>query len=210
MNAALPCITLLALLPALALAGTHREWRFRVLLDGRAIGSHVYVVDDDDGAQDVHSDARFDVRFLGFDAYRYRHDAHEQWKDGCLESLDAATDDNGKHLAVRGKRQGARFDVVANDANVDLDGCVMSFAYWNPAILGATRLLNAQTGKYADVRVEPLGVETIDVRGQATPARRYALHAPAYRIDVWYTADGQWVQLETTTTSGRQLRYVVQ
>ncbi|MEP7061022.1 MAG: DUF6134 family protein [Betaproteobacteria bacterium] len=211
MNAALTCaVFLLALFPALALAGTHEVWRFRVLLDGRAIGSHVYTVDANDGRRDVHSTARFDVKFLSFDAYTYVHDAHEQWKGGCLTAIDSRTDDDGTHLAVHGVQSAGLFDVVTPDGNASLAGCVMSFAYWDPAILRAAKLLNAQTGEYVEVGVESLGEDSIQVRGHAISARRYVLRAPAYRIDLWYSADGDWVQLESVTTGGRTLRYLIQ
>jgi len=58
--------------------------------------------------------------------------------------------------------------------------------------------------------VEALGEESLQVRGRNVLARRYALHAAKFRIDVWYVADRQWVQLESTTESGRRLRYQIQ
>ena len=203
-------VALMALLPSLAMAGTPGEWRFQVLLDGRAIGTHVYTVDDRDGQADVHSRARFDVKFLVFDAYSYTHDAHERWQGNCLASLESKTDENGKYLAVRGTREGAHFEVEATRGNAELPGCVMSFAYWNPAMLGETKLLNAQTGEYVAVRIVPIAQESIEVRGKATIARHYALDAADFRIDLWYTVDGQWVQLESLTKSGRKLRYLIQ
>jgi len=39
--------------------------------------------------------------------------------------------------------------------------------------------------------------------------RRYALHGPDLRIDLWYTADGRWVQLESRTSRGGILKYVL-
>ena len=29
------------------------------------------------------------IKFLFFDAYRYRHENEELWRDGCLQAIDA-------------------------------------------------------------------------------------------------------------------------
>ena len=199
---------LLAMAPGLAIANTGEEWRFRVLLDDQEVGTHTYRLENRDGERRVHSNARFIVKFLFIDAYTYAHTAQERWNGNCLNAIESRTDDNGEKSFVRGARNGASFELAGNRA--ELPGCVMSFAYWNPAMLRQGQLLNAQTGELLDVRVEPLGEETLSVRGAPVAARRYALHAPKFRIDVWYAADRQWVQLESTTESGRKLRYLIQ
>lgn len=203
-------IMMLALFPSLTLANTDQEWRFRVLLDGQDVGTHTYRLESRDGERRVQSDAQFNVRFLFIDAYTYIHQARERWHGDCLKAIESSTDDNGEKSSVRGARNGASFELAAAGNHSELPGCVMSFAYWNPAMLRQGQLLNAQTGELLDVRVEPLGEETLSVRGAPVAARRYALHAPKFRIDVWYAADRQWVQLESTTESGRKLRYLIQ
>jgi hypothetical protein len=205
-----PLIMMLAIAPGLAVASTGEEWRFRVLLDDREVGTHTFRVETQEGERRVRSVAQFNVKFLFIDAYTYAHTAQERWNGNCLKAIESRTDDNGEKSSVRGARKGASFELAAAGNHSELPGCVMSFAYWNPAMLKQGRLLNAQTGELLDVRVEPLGEETVSVRGQPMAARRYALYAPKFRIDVWYAADRQWVQLESTTESGRKLRYLIQ
>jgi hypothetical protein len=180
----------LVLAGALAAEASPRTWDFRVLLDGREIGRHTFTREGEAGDARVVSEARFDVRFLFVTAYRYEHRAEERWRDGCLVSLEARTDDNGKRKDVR----------------VRPPGCTLSFAYWDPAILGAERLLNAQTGEIVPVRSTALGVEPLPVRGAATAARRHRLTGPGLSIDLWY-AQGEWVALESVLEGGRRLRY---
>jgi hypothetical protein len=208
MNRAL--IMLLVMAPGLAIANTGEEWRFRVLLDGQDVGTHTYRLEYRDGERRVQSNAQFNVKFLFIDAYTYAHTALERWTGNCLNTIESRTDDNGDRFSVQGVRRGSRFDLAATGIRSELPGCVMSFAYWNPAMLRQGQLLNAQTGELLDVRVEPLGEETLSVRSAPVAARRYALHTPKFRIDVWYVADRQWVQLESTTESGRKLRYLIQ
>jgi len=182
------------LAPGPAFASVEREWRFRVLLDGSEVGTHPFRVTENGGGRLVTSDARFKVKLLFINAYTYAHEARERWQGDCLSELDARTDDNGERVTVRTRPP----------------ACVMSFAYWNPRMLQQTRLLNAQTGELTEVRIEPLGEETLRVRGAPLNARRYAVHAARFRVDLWYAADASWVQLESRTASGRLLRYEIQ
>ncbi len=196
--------------PATQCATTAEEWRFRVLLEDREIGSHRYTVVERGGERTVESDARFTVKLLFVDAYRYVHQARERWRGDCLQAIEARTDDNGRELSVHGVHDGERLDVSTPDGRSELSGCVMSFAYWNPAMLRQARLLNAQTGEHDAVRVESLGTEPLLVRDQRVLAQRYALHTDGFRVDVWYTTDDRWVQLESRTGSGQRLRYLIQ
>jgi hypothetical protein len=88
----------------------------------------------------------------------------------------------------------------------EYDGCVMSFAYWDPRILEAERLLNSQTGELVAVQVFPKGTEAIAVRGKTVAAVRHRIQGRGLEIDLWY-ADGNWVALEALTEGGRRLRY---
>ena len=115
----------------------------------------------------------------------------------------------GRQYIVRGNRNSKGFEIENSDnAEITLSGCVKTFAYWDPSILKARKLLNSQTGEIVDVRVEALGEETVPVRGQLVRANRYRLHSELGEIDLWYAVDGyQWLALQSTTDSGRKLSY---
>ena len=176
----------------LALAMATQSWTFQVLLDEREIGRHAYTREQSPAGTRIVSEARFDVRFLFVTAYRYEHRAEELWRNDCLVRLDARTDDNG----------------VRKDVSARPTGCTRSFSYWDPAILRADRLLNAQTGEMTPVQWSSLGTEVLSVRGRETPATRHRLTAPGMAIDLWY-AGSDWVALESRLEGGRRLRYVL-
>jgi hypothetical protein len=187
-----------------------RTWNFRVLLDGSEIGYHRFTLRQQAGGRELDSEARFDVKLLFIPAYRYRHQANERWRGDCLAAVESRTDDNGDAYRVTAAGSGERFVVETRDGRAELGGCVMTFAYWNPQMLRETRLLNVQTGEYLDVRVTPIGQETVTVRGTPVAARRYALRGPRLAIDLWYSADGyDWLALESVTDGGRRLRYLI-
>ena len=179
-----------------------------VSLDGKPIGEHRFVLRERAGRRELTSEANFRVRFLFIDAYRYQHHAHEVWRGDCLERLDARTDDNGNEVAVTGERAGPGFRVTTGGAVAGIEHCVQTFAYWNPRILDAKRLLNPQTGEYLPVQVVALGRESL---GEYPDAQRYRLLGDAggkpLHIDLWYTPAREWLALESRTPEGRRLRY---
>ena len=185
------------------------EWHFEVRLDGTPIGEHRFSVTGQGDQRKVVSDARFDVRLLGFSAYRYRHRATEQWRDGCLVALESSTDDDGRSERVRAQRDGDGLAIEADGRTETVHGCIMSFAYWNPALQARTQaqLLNAQTGRLESVRLQRGGSGLVEVHGQAVPARELRLSGAARPIALWYSAAGDWIGLDSTVAGGRQLSY---
>jgi hypothetical protein len=187
-----------------------QEWQFNVFLDEKPIGQHRFVLDDNGAQRTLTSEASFDVKFLFVNAYRYRHTAREQWNGNCLSAIDAKTEENRETTIVKGvldKSADKSAFVLQSPKPKTLGECVMTFAYWNPAMLKQTRLLNPQTGEYLDARITALGKESIQVRGQATDTERYRLEAPKLKIDLWYSADQQWLALRSTTPEGYIINY---
>ncbi|MGI9233971.1 MAG: DUF6134 family protein [Woeseiaceae bacterium] len=184
------------------------QWRFDVTLDGKPIGFHTFELQQDGAQKILMTEASFDVKFLFVTAFRYRHENTEIWDNGCLLSLDAATNSNGKELLVRGSVEEDSFRVQSADGGQALPACVRTFAYWNPAILNSPQLLNSQTGVYEDVTVTPEGLDQVSVGGEPVEATRYRLSAQAGDITLWYaTADNTWIGLEAPAKGGRKILY---
>jgi hypothetical protein len=207
LRAAVPAMLWAALLPAQAGASTSQEWRFEVLLDDEPIGFHTFRLSGDGDTHELRGEARFSVKLLGFTIYDYAHRNHELWRHDCLQRIDASTDDNGEDFHVRGAIQGEQLVLENRTGNSILTGCVMTFAYWNPAILSQQRLLNAQTGEYLDVDIRQIGKKSLQLQGRAVPALHYRIHTGESDIELWYsTTNRDWLAL-STSTSGGELRY---
>jgi Family of unknown function (DUF6134) len=186
------------------------QWTFRALLDGSPIGEHRFSVTATGDERRVVSEAAFDVKFLGITAYRYRHKATEQWRGDCLTALDSTTDDDGKPSRVQARREGEAFNVTGGTESAAHPGCVMSFAYWNPAIASQSQLFNAQNGKLEKVRVQRVGTGSVEVRGKPVNATEYRINRAAETISVWYSLQGDWLGLDSTVAGGRKLSYRLQ
>lgn len=190
-----------------AQASGNLDWEFEVSLDDRRIGYHTFTVEEQGGKRILETEAAFDVKLLFITAFKYRHSNVEVWNDGCLESIDARTDSNGKLLEVRGSRRAERLAVMSANGDMELEECVRTFAYWNPQLLDADRLLNSQTGEYEPVTIREDGADVIDVDGVPVEAVRYILSTKGGDIRLWYTRDGLWLALEAPAKGGRTIRY---
>ncbi len=193
--------------PAVAASPDSAEWRFRVFLDGKEIGYHAFRLSTVEGKQLVESEASFEVRFLVFNAYSYEHQSHELWAGDCLHSIESTTNDNGDRQWVAGRQIGEGFQVDSSSGRKTVAACPMTFAYWNPAILRASRLLNAQTGEYLEVDTKPSGQRSFKVGGSALDAKEWTLVTRDREIRLWYDPGERWLSLESTTEGGRTLRY---
>ncbi|MGB5834054.1 MAG: DUF6134 family protein [Thiohalocapsa sp.] len=182
--------------------------RFQVFLDERPIGEHSFRIADGGDTTRVSSRAAFDVDFLFVNAYRYRHNSDEIFRNGCLAEIDATTDDNGKRSRVEGAKVGGDFRIERGQGTQQTVGCVKTFAYWDPSFLEQRRLLNPQTGELETVRVQRKGNDRIKVAGgREVSAKRYALSTDELTIDIWYNDDLGWVGLESDTGKGRRIIY---
>ena len=183
------------------------EWNFRVYLDDSEIGYHRFQLTDTKESQKLFTEADFRVKFLFLTAYKYQHKNVETWRNDCLQAIESETDINGESFAVRGLQKPNVFAFEAGELETVVSDCVNTFAYWNADFLDKSRLLNSQTGELMPITVEPLPEENITVRGVATTARKYRLLAEDLNLDLWYSEDDEWLGLESTTKSGRKLRY---
>jgi hypothetical protein len=188
-------------------AGAVARWDFDVYLNDKRVGKHFYEVSDAGGVRRVQSEANFKYKILFIPAYRYEHSNTEQWSDNCLLGFEAKTNANGKLIDVSGEKAGDNFIVDNGEVAVDLPECVMSFAYWDPRFLDETRLLNPQTGEYVEVSVEQVAEEMLEVRGQPVAATRFRLTAYEVDLTLWYSADDQWLALESVAKGGHVIRY---
>lgn len=202
-------LAVVLLTQAVSAADANQDWKFDVLLDGKEIGYHNFRISGDGEQQILETEARFDVKFLFINAFRYRHKNTETWSGGCLSRIEATTNNNGDLLQVIGREVDGRFAIQGATGTESLPVCVQSFAYWNPEILQSERLLNSQTGEYEDVSVQFESRDEVRVDDQPIDALRYRLSAKAGDITLWYSSDDQprWLALEAPAKGGRTIRY---
>ncbi len=180
-----------------------RVYAFKAFLDGKPIGEHRFSVAGDGGARQVTSEADFAVKIIGITAYRYHHHAEEQWAGDCLSALASSTDDDGKPASVKLAKAGDANEITTNAGTKSEPGCLMTYAYWNPAMREQKRLLNPQTGKVDSVKVERMGGGNVAVGGRDVAAIDWRITGGESPIDIWISEQGDWVGLDSMVSNGK-------
>ncbi|NGZ97467.1 MAG: hypothetical protein CV089_15335 [Nitrospira sp. WS110] len=206
----LGCLTCLGSAPQEVWSAGSETYDFKVFLGKDEIGRQRFDVTTEGERTRVRVDAKFAVKFLYITVYTYRHANVEIWEGTCLREIRAETDDNGESFFVTGIIRNGQMQVQTRDGVWSAEGCVKTFAYWNPEWIVSDRLLNSQTGELQAVRIRALGEETIPVLGIPTPTTHRRIITDKFTIDLWYTLSGKWVALQSTTAKGDVLRYTLQ
>jgi hypothetical protein len=209
-------VTLLVFLTCLggiseeAWSASSQTYDFKVFLGKDEIGHQRFDVSSEGERTQVKVDAHFTVKFLYITVYTYRHTNVETWAGTCLREIRAETDDNGEAFFVNGIVRNGQVQVQTQSGNWIGEGCIKTFAYWNPEWITGERLLNSQTGEHQPVSILTVGEETISVQGVQTRAIHRRIVTDKFSVDLWYTLNGKWVALQSTTKKGDTLRYTLQ
>lgn len=189
---------------------TSQTYDFKVFLGEDEIGYQRFDVSSEGERTQVKVFAHFTVKFLYITVYTYRHTNIETWEGTCLREIRAETDDNGESFIVNGIFQDGQLQVQTQAGNWIGEGCIKTFAYWNPEWITGERLLNSQTGEHQPASILVVGEETIPVQGVPTRTTHRRIVTDKFTIDLWYTLSGRWVALHSTTKKGDTLRYTLQ
>ncbi len=192
-----------------AWSAASQTYDFKVFLGKDEIGRQRFDISSEGDRTQVRVDAQFTVKFLYITVYTYRHTNVETWEGTCLREIRAETDDNGDSFFVHGIFRNGQLQVQTQAGNWIGEGCIKTFAYWNPEWIKGERLLNSQTGEHQPVSILAVGEETIPVQGVPTRAIHRRIVTDKFAVDLWYTLSGRWVALQSTTKKGDTLRYTL-
>lgn len=175
-------------------------FRFKVLLDDREVGQHIFSVEDNGEQVAVTSEASMDFTVLLVKKVEYRHQASEIWQNGCLLEFKSSTQRNNKSVHMSGKTVDGTFVINYEEGETSLGTCIKSFPYWRPKWLESEFLLNVETGKYTPVslqsKTDPLTQTTYKTIG-----------LPKTEIRLEYDKGGDWQRLESDLKIVGTLRY---
>lgn len=190
-----------------------KEWFFDVYLDKSLIGQHRFeLIEAENGKQTLISKANFNVKVLFINAYEYEHKATEIWQNNCITSLTAHTVENDEVTDVKARIENAALIVESQSEIQSLPACVMTFAYWNPAMLNQTQLLNPQNAQYLKTDIKQLDDEEMMVKTQTIKTQHYKLLGSfkgknKLNIELWYDKNHDWVALKSITPEGYTISY---
>lgn len=198
---------------------------FMVVRNGTEIGGHrlTFTPTPEGLRVDVAIDLR--VGMGNVTLYRYRHAAHEIWRDGQLRRLDASTDANGKLHRVSVERSGnglrAKASVPRQDGGTveglaagnqtltaDLPPTILPTSQWRRAMVQRDRLFNTQLGKVSTFRVEKLGATSVATECGTLPATHYRLSGDL-KLEIWFDDRDRWVKARFNAFDGSTVDYTL-
>ncbi len=192
-----------------AWSATSQTYDFKVFLGKDEIGRQRFDISSEGDRTQVRVTAQFTIKLLYITVYTYRHSNVETWEGMCLREIRTETDDNGDSFFVHGIFRNGQLQVQTQAGHWIGEGCIKTFAYWNPEWIKSERLLNSQTGEHQPVSIVAVGEETIPVQGVSTRAIHRRIVTDKFAVDLWYTLNNRWVALEYTTKKGDTLRYTL-
>ena len=183
------------------------EMVFSVWRKGSEIGRHTVTFLRDGNTLTVRSFLDIAVKFLGLTAFRYTYQSQEVWRGGRLAALDSKIDDNGTPRAVEAKEEDGKLKVTGPDTHETVSRPILPSTHWDAQVIDATRVLNTLNGKIDDVKLVPLGKDTVPV-GSGERAAMHYRYAGEIKAESWYDSQGHWVKLRFPGTDGSIIDYV--
>ena len=176
---------------------------FQVFLNDREVGSHEFRIVKKNRQIEVDSSLNIEFKAMGFFKVKYAHKANEIWRNGCLQSLVSETQKRGKKINVEAQQSDLGMVVKGSKSTQTLNGCVRTFAYWNPQFLYEDYLLNAENGEYVPVAVTSSALVN-------NAGSKVSIDGAKVDIQLEYDTSGKWLSLQSELKMGGILRYVRQ
>lgn len=182
---------LLAAVPARSAAPAN-GYRFRVLREGREIGTHSVRMEPGGVARTV---VALEVKLLSFTVFRYHHDYAERWEGGRLVGFASRLEKEGKvqSVALQAGAEGLRG--TGPEGPVALPATAAPLSWWAPEHLDRP-LFDAATG-------QPLAEPPLRDRADGMTRWRW----PARDMVALYDAAGRWVAFTMRGDDGSAVRY---
>jgi hypothetical protein len=184
------------LLPAAAFAAPGPV-RFRVLREGREIGTHHVRLSGNAAKLSVQSEIALQVKLAGFTVFRLRHDIAEEWANDRLQRLTSRHDRNGTVTEARVMAEGGALVAQGPEGTQRLPANAAPLTWWNGAHF-ARPLIRPLTCKLlpgaAARSAVPGGGVQFTLNGAVEAVARY-------------DAEGRWVALATKGEDGSAVTY---
>lgn len=158
------------------------------------LGSHAITVTTEGEARRVTAERHIQVERLFITVYREDTTIEERWEQGRLLSYARVSDYGDKVTRLSATLRGDELAVEADGKASTLPGGLMSTHFWNPALVGETRLFSTEDGSLLAVSWTEAGEEEVLVGGQRVKASRYEMQGGERRT-FWFDGQGRLVKM---------------
>jgi hypothetical protein len=171
--------------------------RFRVLRDGKEIGTHQVRLSGNTQRLTVQSEIALQVKLAGFTVFRLRHEIEEEWQGERLQRLTSRHDRNGTVTEARAAFEGGALVAQGPEGTQRLPANAAPLTWWNG-------------GNFARPLIRPLNCTLIagTAARSAVPSGgvQFSLNGAVDAV-ARYDAEGRWVALTTKGEDGSAVVY---
>lgn len=178
--------------------GVPGDVAFRVMREGREVGTHTVRFAAEGGLLRARSEVRIQVRLAGFTVFRYAHDTEEAWRGERLVALESRLDNNGRAAACEARAEpgGIRLRGTAGEAL--LPPVAAPLTWWRAAsLVPGVPLFDPRQGRPVSPelqrRPEGGGQRVTLIGGEGA--------------EVLYDGAARWVGFATTGEDGSRVTY---
>lgn len=178
-------------------AAAPADTRFRILREGRPIGTHAVTFAPADGGLTARTDVDIVVKLAGFTVFCMTHRFAETWSQGRLVQATSRHDRNGTVTEMTARAAGGAILVECTNGPQRLPAAAAPLTWWDPARF-AGPLFDNVTGKPLSLAFArsslPGGGFRWATAGEEESEARYA-------------ADGSWLAWRTKAEDGSIVTY---
>ncbi len=178
--------------PALAMPALQT---FKVVREGREIGTHVVTVTPTADGMVARNEVAIQVRLMGITVFRLTHSYEETWRGDRLVAYASREDRNGTVKLLAARQQG---QALVFDDGLRLPADAAPLGWWDPRRLGTRPLFDSDSGAALAVRWQRQalagGEVVLTASGDANGEARYG-------------ADDGWLAFRQTAEDGSAVEY---
>ncbi len=182
---------------------------FDVIRDDSPVGFHRVQFKKRGNELFVKSKFQIEISFLFFTAYRYIYESESVWRNGCLISLKASTNDDGTVSSVTAKLENGQILIEGPAGKRQAKPGIYPTNHWNAGVLKSNLILNTITGDLNRIKIVDKGKMPVTVNGQTRQAG-YFVYKGELNNELWYDDFGRWVKMRFRAKDDSVIEYICQ
>ncbi len=195
-----------AALAAAALSGQSAQaetLKFKVLQNGKQLGTHMVSLARQGDATFVKSDLNLVYRVGPITIFHYRSACAETWKANRLDRMSCKIDRTGQKTRIDVARAGDKLVITQDGKRTRNERSAVPVSPWNMVAMKSSKAIVADNGSVAPLQTIVLGKEKIDLGGRRVDAVKVR-YKSALVVDSWSDAKGRWLKA-TFKTLGKNI-----
>jgi len=182
----------LLMAPNIGQAATSAQRDFVINVGRRQVGTSTVALRRSGSTITADITANLHISILGLINFSYDLRAREVWADGRLQSIEATTNNDGTADFVRANATSGGVQVDGSRWSGLVPGNPATTSFFAGDFLTRPVWISTQDGKPLNVRAGNAGAETLSTPGGDVAVTRYGVRGDM-EIDLFYTAQGEWV-----------------